>query len=119
MLTVKNIGPNVLRLLVDGEITEEAIQQASSMMEKMIDEHGKIRMLAEVKALEGYASVSAFLQDSQETLGHYRDFERVAVVADEQWLSGLAGLADLINPANVKQFSPREISLAEEWIRQQ
>ena len=47
MLTVENIGPNVLRLLIDGEITEEAIRQASSMMEKMIDEHGKIRMLVD------------------------------------------------------------------------
>ena len=118
MLTVKNIAPNVLRLLVDGEITQEGVQQAASLLDEMT-ERSKVRMLIEVKQLEGYDSVSAFLQDSQETLGHYRDFERVAVVADESGLVGLTKLADLINPADIKQFSPEEISVAEEWILQQ
>ena len=98
MLTVKTISPNTLRLLVDGEITQEAIQQASSLLEKMITEHGNVRMLLEVKALEGYDSIFAFLKDSSETFRHYTDFEKIALVTDKKWLSGLTSFSDLINP---------------------
>lgn len=118
MLTIKTIAANTLRLLIDGEITQEAIQQASSQLKQIIDEHGSVRMLIEVKDLEGYDSVSAFLKDSGETFQHYTDFEKIALVTDEKWLSGLTSFSDLINPANIKEFSPQEKTLAQEWVTQ-
>ena len=118
MVTIQDTSDQVIHLLIDGEIKKEDIERAASVMEKKIARYDKVRMLVEVNDLKGYDSVSAFLEDSGETFQHYSDFEKVAVITDRQWLSGLTSLADLINPAHVKQFSPQEKALAEEWIKQ-
>ncbi len=116
MLTIKKIAAHVIRLVIDGEVKQANIDQAASVMEDSLKEQSKLRLLVEVKHLEGYDSIAAFLKDAQKTFQHYTDFEKIAIVTEEKWLAGVASLGDLINPANIKQFSLSERELAEEWI---
>ena len=116
MLTIKKIAAHVIRLVIDGEVKQTDIDQAANVMEESLKEHGKLRLLMEVKNLAGYDSIAAFMKDAQKTFQHYTDFEKIAVVTEEQWLADVASLGDLINPANIKQFSLSERELAEEWI---
>ncbi|MGB3850597.1 MAG: STAS/SEC14 domain-containing protein [Tunicatimonas sp.] len=116
MLTIKKIAAHVIRLVIDGEVKQTDIDQAATVMEDSLKEPGKLRLLVEVKNLEGYDSIAAFMKDAQKTFQHYTDFEKIAVVTEEQWLADVASLSDLINPANIKQFSLSERELAEEWV---
>lgn len=116
MLTIKKIANRVIRLVIDGEVKQSDIDQAASVMEDSLKEQGKLRLLVEVKNLEGYDSVAAFLKDTQKTFQHYTDFEKIAIMTEEKWLKGVASLGDLTNPANIKQFSLSEREIAEEWI---
>ncbi len=116
MLTIKKTAAHVIRLVIDGEVKQTDIDQAANVMEESLKEQGKLRLLMEVKNLEGYDSIAAFMKDAQKTFQHYTDFEKIAVVTEEQWLAGVASLGDLINPANIKQFSLSERELAEEWV---
>ena len=116
MLTTKKIAAHVIRLVIDGEVKQSDIDQAAKTMEDSLKEEDKLRLLMEVKNLEGYDSVAAFVKDTQKTFQHYTDFEKIAVVTEEEWLKGVASLGDLINPANIKQFSLSERELAEEWV---
>ena len=116
MLTIKKTADRVIRLVIDGEVKEEDINQATNVMEDSLETQDKLRLLMEVKNLEGYDSVAAFVKDTQETFQHYTDFEKIAIVTEEKWLAGVASLGDMINPANIKQFSLSERALAEEWI---
>ena len=118
MLTLQNTSDQLIHLIIDGEIKKQDIDHAATLMKEKIDQYDKVRMLIEVKDLEGYDSVAAFIKDSRETFQHYGAFEKIAIVSDEQWLSGLTGLADLINPATIKQFCPLEKAIAQEWIKQ-
>ena len=116
MLTIKKTANRVIRLVIDGEVKQNDIDQAADVMEDSLEEQGKLRLLMEVKHLEGYDSIAAFMKDTQKTFQHYTDFEKIAIVTEEKWLKGVASLGDLINPANIKQFSLTERALAEEWI---
>ena len=118
MLTIEDTPTPIVHLVLDGEIEEKEIDRAASVIKQKLTQSDKVRLLLEVKDMKGYDSVSAFLEDSGKTIEHYRDFEKIAIVTGEQWLSGLANLTDLINPANTKQFSPSEKAVAEEWIKQ-
>lgn len=117
MLTIKKTAAHVIRLVIDGEVKQTDIDQAATVMEESLKEQKKLRLLIEVKSLEGYDSIAAFMKDAQKTFQHYTDFEKIAVVTEEQWLADVANLSDLINPANIKQFSLSERKLAEEWIK--
>lgn len=116
MLTTKKIAAHVIRLVIEGEVKQTDIDQAAKTMEDSIKEQGKLRLLMEVKHLEGYDSIAAFMKDTQKTFQHYTDFEKIAIVTEEKWLKGVASLGDLINPANIKQFALSEREIAEEWI---
>lgn len=116
MLTAKKIADHVIRLVIDGEVKQSDIDQAAKVMEDSLKEPGKLRLLMEVKHLEGYDSITTFMKDTQKTFQHYTDFEKIAIVTEEKWLKGVASLSDLINPANIKQFSLSERELAEEWV---
>jgi hypothetical protein len=115
MLTIKKTAAHVIRLVIDGEVKQTDIDQAATVMEDALEEE-KLRLLIEVKNLEGYDSIAAFMKNAQKTFQHYTDFEKIAVVTEEQWLADVASLGDLINPANIKQFALSERALAEEWI---
>lgn len=117
MLTIRSTD-QVIYLVVDGEIKKEDLNHAASTIEQEVVQQNKVRLLIEITALEGYDSVSAFLKDSSETIKHYRDFSKIAIVAKEEWLSSLSSFTDLINPATIKHFAPREKAVAEEWIKQ-
>ncbi|MGB3778482.1 MAG: STAS/SEC14 domain-containing protein [Tunicatimonas sp.] len=116
MLTAKKIADHVIRLVIDGEVKQSDIDQAANVMKDSLKEPGKLRLLMEVKNMEGYDSIEAFLKDTKKTFQHYTDFEKMAIVTEEKWLASIASLGDLINPANIKQFSLSERELAEEWV---
>jgi len=108
MLTIRESVDKIVRLTVDGKVEESDLKRAAATIEEKVAEYGKLRMYAEMHDLKGYSSFSAFLTDAKETLRPYNYFERMAIVADEQWLSNLSVLANLINSAETKQFSPTE-----------
>ena len=117
MLTVQPTDQSIY-MLVNGEIKKEDLNEAASTIEREVIQHNKVRLIVEIQNLEGYDSVLAFLKDTSKTIQHYGDFEKIAIITDESWLSGLSSFTDLINPADVKHFSPQEKTVAEEWIKQ-
>ncbi len=116
MLTAQKIANRVIRLVVDGEVNQADIDQCVNVMEDSLKEQRKLRLLMEVRHLESYDSVAAFVKDIQETFQHYTDFEKIAIVTEEKRLKDVVSLGDLINSADIKQFSFSEKELAEEWV---
>lgn len=85
------------------------------LLQERINQHGKIRVYAEVQDVEDY-SLRALWQDIKFDIRHATDFSKVAVVGDSQWIDWLTVMAKPFTSAEVKYFSFAQKQLAWDWI---
>lgn len=103
-------------LRVTGRITQDDVGRASAHLEKIIQEGGGgVRLLVEVPELAGIAP-AALWDDLRFTLSHRRDFERVAIVADQSWLALWSRIAGGLTPAETRHFPRGELEAAWRWL---
>ena len=103
-------------LRVTGKITQDDVERASAHLEQDIQQTGGgIRLLVEVPQLAGIAP-TALWDDLKFTLSHRRDFERVAIVADQRWLALWSRIAGALTPAETRHFSSAELEAAWRWL---
>lgn len=62
--------------------------------------------------------LDAIWDDASFGVRHWRDFRRIAVVADQQWIHAAVRMFAPFFPAEVRLFRRSELSSAKEWICQ-
>jgi hypothetical protein len=75
---------NVFGFEVGGEITVEEVEQGAALMEKAIQEYGKVSWLVVWKTTH-YASLKAMYEDASYLLKNIKNFDRMAIVGDKKW----------------------------------
>jgi len=108
---------NIIEFSVDGKTTKEDLGGLLAACEKLIQEHGKIRMLKWVKSI-GTVEPSALWDNLKFAFGNVKNIERIAGVADKQWMANLAKFSSMLVPGEVRMFSPDEIEEARAWLRE-
>ena len=100
---------------LSGKLTKEDFQQFLPEAERLIEAHGKIRVLCQMHEFQGW-EFGALWEDVKFELKHFADIERLALVGHHKWH---AGMATFCTPFTVKvrYFDVRDSRLAEEWIR--
>jgi len=109
-------GTNIIEFSVDGKVTKEELGDLLGACEKLIEEHGKIRMLKWVKSVGGIEA-SALWDNLKWGFSNMKNIERVAGVSDKKWMENLASVSGKLVPAEVRMFSPEEIDQARAWLR--
>lgn len=85
-------------------------------LDSAIAEHGKIRFLFLLGAkFEGYDPM-AMWDDTMFGVKHMQDFERIAVVTDNQMIGGMARMFAPMMPNETKVFPLAELDAAKTWI---
>lgn len=114
---IDGMPPDVLTVEATGKITREdyrnsLIPRAEAMMAK-----GPIRMLYVVsKEFTGF-ELEALWDDGKFGLKHWRDFNHIAVVADQPWLRGAVAMFTPFFHGEVSLFGHSELDAAIAWIR--
>ena len=106
---------NVITLKVDDKVKKEDYEKIIPILDSMIQEHGKIRCLAEISEMSG-VEPAAFWKDLKFSLKHAVKFEKVAVVGTNPFINALSKLSTPFTSAEVKTFDKDEIVKATEWI---
>lgn len=76
----------------------------------------KARLYLELgEEFEGYEA-GGMAADAALGLGHFTDFERMALVTDHRWIRDAAGLFGMLVPGEVRVFAQAEAAAAREWI---
>ena len=75
---------NVIGIEVSEKLTEQYYQNLVQLLEKAIEEHGKLRLLWDMDNFEGW-SLDAFWQDLKLDTEHKDRIERLALIGDKQW----------------------------------
>jgi hypothetical protein len=108
-------GGKVLEILLTGKLAKEDYDQLVPAMERLIKEHGRIRILVEMRDFHGWTA-GALWQDFKFDAKHFTDIERVAMVGETKWQHGMAIFCKPFTTASICYFDRPAIDQAREWL---
>ncbi len=109
---------NVVRVSVSQKLTSEDYELFVPEIEQLIKEHGKIRVLFEMRDFHGWTA-GALWQDIKFDLKHFRDIERIAMIGDKAWERGMATFCRPFTSAKIRYFDREQADEAQKWIEEE
>ncbi|ADG69293.1 UspA domain protein [Planctopirus limnophila DSM 3776] len=106
---------NLLIVRVTGKLDAAAYEQFVPMVEKMVAEHGKLRLLFEMHDFHGW-TMGALWQDIKFDFKHGKDIEKLAIVGESKWEEGMAAFCKPFTGASIKYFDISKLEEAKAWI---
>ena len=108
-------GGKILEVNVSGKIVAEDYEHFVPEVERLVKQHGKIRVLFDMVDFHGW-SAGALWEDIKFDVKHFRDIERLAMIGDRQWEQGMAVFCRPFTTAEVKYFDRAEAEQARAWL---
>ncbi|MEE8104069.1 MAG: STAS/SEC14 domain-containing protein [Planctomycetota bacterium] len=110
---------NIIEFVIEGKATKDELVPLLDATNAVIAEHGKVRML---KQIRGPALVtielSAFWENLRWGFKNLKNIERVAGVADQEWIGKITKIVDPLFSAEMCFFPTAEIDAARAWLRE-
>ena len=78
---IETNGGKVLEIQLTGKLAKEDYEQLVPAVERMVKEHGRIRILVEMRDFHGWTA-GALWQDIKFDAKHFKDIDRVAMVGE-------------------------------------
>jgi hypothetical protein len=108
-------GGKVLAVHVSGKLVKADYEQFVPEVERLIRQHGKLRMLFDMTGFHGW-DASAAWEDFKFGVEHYADIERLAMVGEKQWQHGMATFCKPFTKATVRYFDHADAAEARKWL---
>jgi hypothetical protein len=108
-------GGKVLEIELTGRLQKEDCGHFLTTVDRLVKEHGKIRMLVEMHDFHGW-SAGALWEDIKFDLKHFRDIDRLAIVGEKAWERGMAAFCKPFTTAKVRYFERPAIEEARSWL---
>lgn len=108
-------GGKVLAVKMSGKLAKADYERFVPEAERLIRQHGKIRVLCEMHDFHGW-ELGALWEDLKFDWKHFRDIERLAMVGDSRWEKGMAAFCKPFTTAKIKYFDQSQIDQARAWI---
>ena len=116
-LTQKKDG-RLLEVQVSGRLVHEDYQHLVPEFERLVKQHGKIRVLFEMADFHGWEG-TALWDDIKFNLKHFSDIERLAMVGDKKWEKGMSVFCKPFTTAKIRYFASGSIAEARAWLEQE
>ncbi len=104
---------NILKVHVYGEFTLSDFREFEGAVTNELQAYDHVRVLFDLANMEGF-SVDMALEELKFNKRHARDYERIAVVTDNEWHAWIGWLAGAFVDADVQQFEDMEAASA--WL---
>lgn len=108
-------GGRLLEIRVSGKLTREDYQQFVPEVERLIGQHGKLRMIFDMHDFHGWEA-AALWEDIKFDVKHFRDIERLAMVGESKWEKGMAAFCKPFTTAKIRYFDRAQENEAREWV---
>jgi hypothetical protein len=105
----------ILVIKLTGKLAKEDYEQFAPEVDRLIEQHGKLRMLVQMHDFHGWTA-GALWQDIKFDLKHFRQIERLALVGEKTWEHGMAIFCKPFTSATIRYFDLAEAEQAETWI---
>lgn len=107
---------NILGLRLQGRLEKEDYDRILPMIENLIKEHGRLRLLLELKELRGITP-AALWEGLKFDVRHVNDIERLAIVGEPGWKEWLATLSNPLVSGQTRFFEPAQLRAAWTWLK--
>ncbi len=107
----------VMEVDVTGKLTKKDYEQFVPATDKLIKEHGKVRILFVMHDFHGW-SAGALWEDLKFDLKHFTHIERLGIVGESKWEHGMAIFCRPFTTAKMRYFDSAQLDGAREWITQ-
>jgi hypothetical protein len=108
-------GGKVLVVHVSGKLTKADYERFVPEVERLVREHGKLRLLFDMTGFHGW-EVSAAWEDFKFGVKHFADIERLAMVGETRWQHGMATFCKPFTTAAVRYFDHAAAAEARKWL---
>ena len=108
-------GGKVLEIQLTGKLAKEDYEQLVPAVERLVKEHGRIRILVEMRDFHGWTA-GALWQDIKFDAKHFSDIERLAIVGETKWQHGMAIFCKPFTTASIRYFDHAAIDQARTWL---
>jgi hypothetical protein len=109
-------GTNVVEISYGGSVRTEEMLDAREEVEGVVHEHGTARLLIVYHHLDPCRWEPRAMWSDLQTAKLFRDVDRVAVVADADWIDDLHGVDGDARRADVRGFRADLRTDALEWL---
>ena len=107
----------VVSLRASGEVSAEDYEQVViPAVETALAQHGKVRVLYQLSSEFTGFTAGAMWDDMKLGLGHFHQWDKVAVVTDVEWVANAMRLFAFAMPCPVKVFGNAQFDAAAQWI---
>ena len=108
-------GGKMLAVHVSGKLVKADYEQFVPEVERLIRQHGKLRMLFDMTDFHGWEASAAW-EDFKFAVEHFADIERLAMVGEKQWQHGMATLCKPFTKAMIRYFDHDDATEARKWL---
>lgn len=105
----------ILEVKLSGKLHKDDYVHFVPLVERLIGQHGKIRLLVEMHDFHGW-DMGALWEDIKFDMKHFRDIERLALVGESKWEAGMATFCKPFTSAEIRYFDSKDIAEARRWI---
>jgi hypothetical protein len=98
-----------------GKLLKEDYSRFAPEVERLIREHGKIRILVDMHDFHGW-TIGGLWEDIKFDAKHFNHIERVAMVGDKRWEEWMAKFCRPFTTAKIRYFDQSHMAEARAWI---
>ena len=113
-LNEKNDG-KTLEVVVSGKLDNDDYARFGPEAERLIREHGKIRVLFDMYDFHGW-KWGALWEDIKFDAKHFGDIERLAMVGDKKWEKWMSNFCRPFTSAQIRYYEHDQIDQARTWL---
>jgi hypothetical protein len=109
---------NVLEVRISGKLAKEDYGSLVPEFERLLKEHGKLRILLEMVDFHGWKA-GALWEDLKFDIRHFTHIGRVAMVGDKAWEKAMSIFCKPFTTAKIRYFDRKEIDQARAWLEEE
>lgn len=106
---------SLLHVKVTGKLTADGYREFAPIVDQLIQEHGKVRILFEMHDFHGWTA-GALWEDIKFDYKHWKDIERLAIVGESKWEEGMAKFCKPFTSATIQYFDHSRLDEARTWL---
>jgi hypothetical protein len=114
---LEGFPPHVAAYEAQGKVDKDEYE---SIVMKRVDEvaaeYGKINFLVRLETgMENY-SITALLKYLEVSFEHFKKWNRMAIVSDQQWVRVIYDTLSPLVPGKIKSYELQEYETAKQWV---
>jgi hypothetical protein len=115
-LTLEELrGGKIVEVHATGQLTAEDYRDFTPEIERLIERHGKIRVLFHMDDFHGW-SPSGLWEDIKFDAANFNKIELLAVVGESKWQEWMADFCKPFTTAEIRYFQEENLEEARTWI---